>query len=69
MFSVMDFFPTFARLIGSEIPTIIGSEIPTDRPIDGVDQTDVLLGKSETGNRDSLPTFIGADTGGGARIA
>ena len=35
--------------------------MPTDRPIDGVDQTDVLLGKSETGNRDSLLTFIGAD--------
>jgi arylsulfatase len=42
MFSIMDFFPTFARLIGREVPT--------DRPIDGVDQTDVLLGKSETGN-------------------
>ena len=49
----MDFFPTFARLIGSKIPT--------DRPIDGVDQTDVLFGKSETGNRDSLLTFIGPD--------
>ena len=35
--------------------------MPTDRPIDGVDQTDVLFGKSETGNRDSLLTFIGAD--------
>ncbi|MGC1178372.1 MAG: arylsulfatase [Methyloceanibacter sp.] len=53
MFSIMDFFPTFARLIGSKIPT--------DRPIDGVDQTDVLFGKSETGNGDSLLTFIGAD--------
>jgi arylsulfatase len=53
MFSIMDFFPTFARLIGGKMPT--------DRPIDGVDQTDVLLGKSETGNRDSLLTFIGAD--------
>ena len=53
MFSTMDFFPTFAR--------VIGSKIPTDRPIDGVDQTDVLFGKSETGNRDSLLTFIGAD--------
>src|SRR6266568_839209 len=53
MFSTMDFFPTFARLIGGKVPT--------DRPIDGVDQTDVLLGKSETGNRDSLLTFIGAD--------
>jgi len=53
MFSTMDFFPTFARLIGSKVPT--------DRPIDGIDQTDVLLGKSEIGNRDSLLTFIGAD--------
>jgi arylsulfatase A-like enzyme len=53
MFSIMDFFPTFAHLIGGKPPT--------DRPIDGVDQTDVLLGKSETGNRDSLLTFIGAD--------
>ena len=53
MFSTMDFFPTFARLIGGKIPT--------DRPIDGVDQTDVLFGKSETGNRDGLLTFIGAD--------
>jgi arylsulfatase A-like enzyme len=43
MFSIMDFFPTFAH--------IIGSKVPTDRQIDGVDQTDVLLGKSETGNR------------------
>jgi arylsulfatase A-like enzyme len=53
MFSIMDFFPTFARLIGSKVPA--------DRPIDGVDQTDVLYGKSETGNRNSLLTFIGAD--------
>jgi len=53
MFSTMDFFPTFARLIGSKVPA--------DRPIDGVDQTDVLFGNSATGNRDSLLTFIGAD--------
>ena len=53
MFSIMDFFPTFARLIGAKLPT--------DRPIDGVDQTDLLLGQSETGSRDSLLTFIGAD--------
>ena len=38
MVSIMDFFPTFARLIGSKVPT--------DRPIDGVDQTDVLFGNS-----------------------
>ena len=46
MFSIMDFLPTFAK--------IIGGKMPTDRPIDGVDQTDVLFGKSKTGNRDSL---------------
>ncbi len=53
MFSIMDFFPTFAG--------IIGARVPTDRPIDGVDQIDVLLGKSEDGNREKLLTFIGAD--------
>jgi arylsulfatase A-like enzyme len=53
MFSIMDFFPTFA--------SIIGGKVPNDRPIDGVDQTDVLLGKSAAGNRDGLLTFIGAD--------
>lgn len=52
MFSIMDFLPTFAN--------IIGAKIPNDRPIDGVDQTDVLLGKSREGARESLLTFIGA---------
>jgi Pyridine nucleotide-disulphide oxidoreductase len=53
MFSIMDFMPTFAQ--------IIGAKMPTDRPIDGVDQTDVLFGKNQAGKRDSLLTFIGAD--------
>jgi arylsulfatase len=53
MFSIMDFMPTFAR--------IIGGKMPTDRPIDGLDQTDVLLGNSATGHRESLLSFIGAD--------
>jgi arylsulfatase len=53
MFSIMDFFPTFAN--------IVGGKMPTDRPIDGVDQTDVLLGKSATGNRETLLSFIGPD--------
>jgi arylsulfatase A-like enzyme len=53
MFSIMDFLPTFAR--------IVGGKMPTDRPIDGVDQTDVLLGKSQNGRRQSLLSFIGAD--------
>jgi arylsulfatase len=53
MFSIMDFFPTFA--------SIIGAQCPSDRPIDGVDQIDVLLGKSETGKREALLSFIGGD--------
>jgi arylsulfatase A-like enzyme len=53
MFSVMDFLPTFAA--------IIGAKLPTNRPIDGVDQSAVLFGKSETGARESLLTFIGPD--------
>jgi arylsulfatase A-like enzyme len=53
MFSIMDFFPTFA--------SIIGAKLPSDRPIDGVDQTDVLGGQNETGKRDSLLSFIGGD--------
>jgi arylsulfatase len=53
MFSEMDFLPTFAA--------ILGVKLSTDRPIDGKDQTAVLLGNSETGARDSLLTFIGPD--------
>ena len=53
MFSIMDFFPTFANLIGAKLPS--------DRPIDGVDQSDVLFGKSKTGKRGSLLTFVGAN--------
>jgi len=51
MFSIMDFLPTIAH--------IVGSKMSTDRPIDGVDQTDVLLGSSATGHRESLLSFIG----------
>jgi arylsulfatase len=53
MFSIMDFYPTFAHLVGGKMPD--------DRPIDGVDQTGILLGKSETGSRESLLSFIGGD--------
>jgi arylsulfatase len=53
MFSIMDFLPTFAH--------IVGGTMPTDRPIDGMDQTDVLLGTSAMGHRDSLLSFIGGD--------
>ena len=53
MFSIMDFMPTLAH--------IVGGKMPADRPIDGVDQTDVLLGNSVMGHRESLLSFIGAD--------
>jgi len=53
MFSIMDFLPTFAH--------IVDGKMPTDRPIDGVDQIDVLLGSTATGHRESLLSFIGAD--------
>jgi len=53
MFSIMDFYPTLAHLAGGKVPD--------DRPFDGVDQTDLLLGKSDTGARDSLLSFVGPD--------
>jgi arylsulfatase A-like enzyme len=53
MFSIMDFFPTLAGFAGGKLPN--------DRPIDGVDQTDLLVGSSDTGRRDALLTFVGPD--------
>ncbi|WP_084814143.1 arylsulfatase [Ensifer sp. 1H6] len=53
MFSIMDFLPTFAH--------IVGGNLPTDQAIDGIDQYDVLVGESEMGHRDSLLSFIGGD--------
>ena len=53
MFSIMDFLPTLAH--------IVGVTMPTDRPIDGVDQTDVLMGQSEVGRRESLLSFVGGN--------
>src|SRR4029450_2686830 len=44
MFSIIDFLPSFAN--------IVGGKMPADRPIDGVDQTDVLLGNSAMGHRE-----------------
>jgi arylsulfatase A-like enzyme len=41
IFASVDFMPTFAKLCGFEIPN--------DRRIDGIDQTELLLGKRKTG--------------------
>jgi arylsulfatase A-like enzyme len=51
MVSMHDFFPTIAN--------IIGAPVPTDRPIDGVDQSDFFLGRQAKSNREGLITFIG----------
>jgi arylsulfatase len=53
MFSIMDFLPTLA--------SIAGGKMPTDRPIDGVDQSDVLFGKSAVGHREYLLSFVGPE--------
>ena len=45
----MDTFATFASLSGATVPK--------DRPIDGVDQTDFLLGKKEKSNREGILLF------------
>jgi arylsulfatase A-like enzyme len=45
-----DTFTTLAK--------IAGAAVPQDRPIDGVDQTDFLLGKSENSNREGFPVFV-----------
>jgi len=53
MFAILDLFPTLAN--------IVGEKVPTDRPIDGVDQTDFILGNQEKSNRESLLLFIHQD--------
>ncbi len=53
MFSIMDFLPTFAGLVGGKIPD--------DRPIDGIDQSGLLLGQDQDGARKHLLTFVGSD--------
>jgi arylsulfatase len=45
----VDIFTTFAR--------IAGAAVPQDRPVDGVDQSDFLFGKSKS-NREGFPVFV-----------
>jgi arylsulfatase A-like enzyme len=46
IFATIDFMPTFANLAGFKVPD--------DRVIDGVDQSDLLFGKSKEGARDTF---------------
>jgi hypothetical protein len=48
--NLVDTFTTFAK--------VAGASLPLDRPIDGVDQTDFFLGKTEKSNREGFPVFV-----------
>ncbi|XP_063077779.1 arylsulfatase G [Engraulis encrasicolus] len=52
LLSGMDIFPTLLSLAGVELPR--------DRRIDGIDMTDILLGKSDTGRKSLLHPNSGA---------
>ena len=51
IFHQIDLFPTLA--------SFIGVDIPKDRTIDGVDQSDFLMGKTNKSARESLVIYIG----------
>ena len=48
---LVDVFPTLANFVGGEIPQ--------DRVLDGVDQSDFLMGKSGKSARESMVIYIG----------
>ena len=50
MVHAVDTFTTFAALAGAQVPR--------DRPIDGVDQTEFLLGRSERSAREGFPVYV-----------
>jgi arylsulfatase len=54
MLTAVDWLPTLAGLIG------VSKRVPTDRPIDGINAADHLLGKSDTSGRDSV-LYLGLD--------
>jgi hypothetical protein len=47
---------TFTRLA-----LLAGAEVPADRPIDGFDQRDFLLGNTAASAREAVPIFFGHD--------
>jgi arylsulfatase A-like enzyme len=49
----MDVFPTLARLAGADVPQ--------DRIIDGVDQGEFLLGKTQKSRREGFVVYVGND--------
>ncbi len=55
IFADLDWYPTIANLIGEQ------KRIPTDRPIDGINQQEFLLGKQQKSAREYFITFVGDD--------
>ena len=49
----LDWYPTIANLVGEQ------KRIPADRPIDGINQSDFLLGKKDKSNREFAVTYVG----------
>jgi arylsulfatase len=49
----LDWYPTIAHLTGEE------KRIPSDRPIDGIDQSDFVIGKQKKSNREYVVTYVG----------
>jgi arylsulfatase len=49
----MDLFTTFASLVGGTAPS--------DRVIDGVDQSDFFLGRTESSNREAVVVYVGTE--------
>lgn len=52
MFAAVDWMPTIAGMVGSS------NLVPKDRPIDGVDASNFMLGKSKTTGRDLYPLLM-----------
>ena len=52
----MDLFPTLAR--------IAGGDVPSDRVIDGIDISELLLGESEESGREGFVVYMGNDVFG-----
>ena len=52
----MDLYPTLAK--------IAGGAVPIDRPIDGIEMTDFMLGKSEKSGREGFVVYMGNDVFG-----
>ncbi|MCW8834420.1 MAG: sulfatase-like hydrolase/transferase, partial [Colwellia sp.] len=55
MIAMVDLFPTMANLAGAS------EHVPDDRPIDGMDMTDLLLNKVAASPRESVLLFSGED--------